>query len=249
MFLILRMLTGIAAWVWCRKRRRANSQTASWYDSATLGEWCGSDTHCIRCRTNGDCDSCDTIDGRHMDAVAEHAQTCDSCADLTKNESLTMHPTTHLLYCERCLRQGAGEEWAYKVWECGCGVSPVYTDTDCAKQLCPDCGDSMVSQWPTTTETVARHRRAKKRSPYRHGWYSVENDRALGHYYCTAVNGGTVRVTNVTQEPTGGLAGWPDAVYMGEVVPPDEGGICRSPERFGKPWKPPWEVRNPCRSS
>lgn len=155
---------------------------------------------------DGDCDACDTIDGRWMNAIAEYAQTCDGCANLTMNENLTMDQNTHLSYCRKCERQRDGH------------------------------------------------------SLYCHGWYSVENDKSLGHFYCTltrsgpsinvsaiaAAQGGTVMVTNVTTSPTGGLVGWPDAMYVGEVIPPDEGGICHAHERFGKPWTPPWEVRNPC---
>lgn len=101
-----------------------------------------------------------------------------------------------------------------------------------------------------------RRCRPEGKNPHRYGWYSVENDKALGHYYCTlavagTMMGGTVKVTNVTTSPTGGLAGWPDAKYMGEVVPPNEGGIegiAGWPEfymgenytSFGKPWTPPW---------
>lgn len=62
---------------------------------------------------------------------------------------------------------------------------------------------------------------------YRHGWYSAENDRALGHYFCKAVDGRVVKVTNATQSPTGGLAGWPDAVYVGELASPRP---CPGPE-------------------
>lgn len=144
---LLRLLSGLVTWVWRRKPRKRDGQTASWYESTPRGEWCGSDTRCDACRTDGDCDFCDTIDGRHMDAVAEHAQTCDSCGDLTENEGLTMHPGTHLSYCERCLRQGAGEDWAYKVWECDCGAVAVYTDTDLERQRCPGCGEPMMPQF------------------------------------------------------------------------------------------------------
>jgi len=92
-------------------------------------------------------------------------------------------------------------------------------------------------------ESALSRAKPRPRSPYRHGWYSVENDKSLGHYYCTLASGGTVMVTNVTQAPTGGLAGWPDAVYRGEVVPPDEGGIQRQHDPFGAPWTPPWAKR------
>lgn len=80
------------------------------------------------------------------------------------------------------------------------------------------------------------------RSGYRHGWYSVENDKSLGHFYCALASGGTVRVTNVTNDRNSGLAGWPDAVYVGDVVPPSEGGIVGGHERFGKPWTPSWDL-------
>lgn len=58
---------------------------------------------------------------------------------------------------------------------------------------------------------------------YCHGWYSAVNNREIGHFHCALSNGDTVMVTNVTNSgtysPTGGLAGWPDAVYVGKVVP------------------------------
>jgi len=113
----------------------------------------------------------------------------------------------------------------------------------CQGKSCPLCDAKPSRQSKPGAAEETRHRR-RLRSLHRHGWYSVENDKALGHYYCTLAAGGTVMVTNVTISPTGGLAGWPDAVYVGEVVPPNEGGIARAPERFGKPWTPPW-VRKP----
>ncbi len=151
---LLRLLSGLAAWTFGRRAAKA-ARIASWYESTSLGEWCGPDTHCKACRVNGDCDLCDTIDGRHMNAIAEHAQTCDGCADLTENESLTMNLGTNLLYCQRCLRQGAGEKWAYKVWGCECGET-VFTDTDRGHKDCPGCGGSMTSDWPSTKRRPSR---------------------------------------------------------------------------------------------
>ena len=165
---LLMLLSGLAAKAWKRLRNakgcraRAFSDAETWYESAWPGERCGSDTRCEACQPDGVCDACDTIDGRWVDAVAEYAQTCDGCGDLTMNENLTEDGSTRLSYCQKCRVSG------------GRG--------------------------------------------YRHGWYSVENDRQLGHYFCKAADGGVVKVTNATHSPAGGLAGWPDAVYVGELA-------------------------------
>ena len=63
-------------------------------------------------------------------------------------------------------------------------------------------------------------RRPEKDSPYQHGWYSVDNDRAHGHHFCKTEDGRVVKVTNATKGPTGGLSGWPDAVYAGKLASP-----------------------------
>ncbi len=118
---LLRLLSGLAARAFGAAIIESSQPDPGWYRSTSLGEWCGSDTHCDACRTDGDCDLCDTIDGRHMDAVAEYAQTCDGCGELTENESLTMNRTTHLSYCRnyrKCRSAGAvldiGLHSAYK---------------------------------------------------------------------------------------------------------------------------------------
>ncbi len=135
--------------------------------------------------------------------------------------------------CRSRPRMHRSPEADYKVWKCTCGEPPVFTDSSDNSCECPGCGGPMEN---------------RPRSPHRHGWYSVENDKEMGHYFRTLATGGTVMVTNVTISPTGGLADWPDAVYAGEIVPPDEGGISHKVERFGGSWRPPWE-RKLCRSS
>jgi hypothetical protein len=75
----------------------------NWFDQAELGEECVGDTRCPDCEPNGNCDSCDTIDGRFMEAVNEYASTCDWCAELTMHVMMRMDPETQLGYCEECV--------------------------------------------------------------------------------------------------------------------------------------------------
>lgn len=76
----------------------------SWYDDTKLGEFCGLYTHCEQCRSNGDCDACNTIDGRFIEAVCEYASTCDGeCMELTHHDLLCMDPVTQLGYCQSCI--------------------------------------------------------------------------------------------------------------------------------------------------
>lgn len=77
---------------------------SEWYKQAKPGEWCNHDTRCPEAEPNGNCDRCDTIDGRFIGAVNEYASTCDGpCAELTMHESLAMDPVTQLGYCEECI--------------------------------------------------------------------------------------------------------------------------------------------------
>lgn len=76
--------------------------TSEWYRMTTLGEFCDAVMHCENCEPSGDCDSCDTIDGRWMEAVAEYAQSCDQCGELHCNDNLIVDEATDLGYCPEC---------------------------------------------------------------------------------------------------------------------------------------------------
>ena len=78
-------------------------KVSGWFRKTKLGEECTWETHCKNCRPNGDCDSCDTIDGRYMPAVNDYASTCDGpCMELTMHERMHMDPVTQLGYCDKC---------------------------------------------------------------------------------------------------------------------------------------------------
>jgi len=166
---VLMFLSGLLVWVW---KRGDNSHVVKgtkeavcpsrpkWYLATLLGEQCGPDTHCEDCQPDGVCDACDTIDGLWFEAVAEHAQTCDGCGDLTMNEDLAVEHSTHLAYCHTC----------------------------------------------------------KANRMHLHGWYSEKNDEISGHYFCKAADGRVVKVTNSTINSDDGLQGYPDAIYVGELV-------------------------------
>jgi len=47
-------------------------------------------------------ESCDTIDGRWIEAVSEYASTCDGCGELAMHADLEMDEATQLGYCEKC---------------------------------------------------------------------------------------------------------------------------------------------------
>jgi hypothetical protein len=87
-----------------RRPTRNNTRTPSneWYRQTKLGKECNHDTHCENCKPNGDCDSCDTIDGRWIEAVNQYASTCDGCGELTMHITMTMDKKTQLGYCEKC---------------------------------------------------------------------------------------------------------------------------------------------------
>jgi hypothetical protein len=76
----------------------------TWYEETTLGDECNDETHCANCEPNGNCENCETIDGRVMEVVNEHASTCDGpCHELTSHELLSMDPVTQLGYCSDCI--------------------------------------------------------------------------------------------------------------------------------------------------
>lgn len=94
-----------------KKKQRTKLKRSSWFEEAKLSDRCTSGdvpTRCPNCKPNGDCDSCDTIDGRWIQAVCEYASTCDGCGELTMHEHMAMDPKTQLGYCEVCaLKQPA----------------------------------------------------------------------------------------------------------------------------------------------
>ena len=61
--------------------------------------------YCDECNDTGDCDHCDSIDGRWIEAVCEYASTCDGCGELEMHSAMEMDPVTHLGYCARCVPQ------------------------------------------------------------------------------------------------------------------------------------------------
>lgn len=75
----------------------------SWFEMTELGDFCSSETHCEMCESSGNCDSCDTIDGRWMEAVNEYASTCDFCCQLTSHDDMEMDPLTQAGYCPDCV--------------------------------------------------------------------------------------------------------------------------------------------------
>ena len=80
------------------------TEISDWYANTELGEDCQpSDTHCAQCEPNGNCDFCNTIDVRWIEAVSDYASTCDGpCMQLTLHESMARDPVTGLAYCEKC---------------------------------------------------------------------------------------------------------------------------------------------------
>jgi len=76
--------------------------SSAWYAATTLGAQCDGWTHCLDCKPDGDCESCDSIDGRWIQAVCEYASTCDGCGELTLHEAMQMDDETQLGYCATC---------------------------------------------------------------------------------------------------------------------------------------------------
>lgn len=76
----------------------------TWFEEVKPGKECDHDTRCPAATPDGNCDQCETIDGRYMSEVNEYASTCDGpCADLTSHVELTMDPETQLGYCADCI--------------------------------------------------------------------------------------------------------------------------------------------------
>ena len=78
----------------------------TWYESTTLGDCCCDNTHCEDCEENGNCDRCDTIDGRWVEAVSEYASSCDGCGELTHHCQFYNVSETGLGVCRLCFENG-----------------------------------------------------------------------------------------------------------------------------------------------
>ena len=66
---------------------------------------CSKNMRCRRCKPNGDCDFCDTIDGVDMEVVNNYASTCDGCYDLTMHVDMEMEQETQFGYCPSCAKK------------------------------------------------------------------------------------------------------------------------------------------------
>lgn len=78
-----------------------------WYSLTVLDDECCYNTHCKDCEPNGNCDVCETIDGRYMEAVNDYASTCDVCCELTHHDLFAyIDPVTQLGCCESCFEKG-----------------------------------------------------------------------------------------------------------------------------------------------
>ena len=79
-------------------------ESSFWFDNAQLGDSCGYQTRCEECEPNGNCERCESIDGRWIEVVCEYASTCDGCGELTMHELMKMDMDTELGYCDLCVR-------------------------------------------------------------------------------------------------------------------------------------------------
>lgn len=82
-----------------------SGEISVWYKDATLDQeaGCSHDTRCMDATPDGNCDSCNTLEGRWIEAVCEYASTCDECGELTHHDEQTMDPITQLGYCRECV--------------------------------------------------------------------------------------------------------------------------------------------------
>lgn len=78
----------------------------TWFEKAEPGRDCTPDTRCEYAEFNGNCDACNTIDGRFMDEVNNYASTCDCCGELTSHVELEMNEENQLGTCQECLKKG-----------------------------------------------------------------------------------------------------------------------------------------------
>jgi hypothetical protein len=78
----------------------------TWFEAAEPGKECMPDTRCEDVETNGNCDSCRTMDGRGIEEINCYASTCDACGELTMHEELEMNEENQLGTCPECLAKG-----------------------------------------------------------------------------------------------------------------------------------------------
>ena len=78
----------------------------TWFEKAEPGRDCTPDTRCEHAELNGNCDACNTVDGRFMEEVNNYASTCDACGELTMHEELTMNEENQLGTCQECIKKG-----------------------------------------------------------------------------------------------------------------------------------------------
>lgn len=83
-----------------------NQEKHWWYNQANLGDECDRETRCPDAEMNGNCDTCESIDGRWITAVNDYASTCDYCSEPAMHESMLMHEKTQMGLCEDCRRKG-----------------------------------------------------------------------------------------------------------------------------------------------
>ena len=77
-----------------------------WYATARLDTECTNHNGGVRCHDcdpDGFCDSCDTFEGRFIEAIQQYATTCDGCGELTHHDLQISDPEDETLgYCETC---------------------------------------------------------------------------------------------------------------------------------------------------
>jgi hypothetical protein len=78
----------------------------TWFKKAEPGRDCTPDSKCEHAEPNGNCDACNTVDGRFMEEVNCYASTCDVCGELTMHEELEMNEENQLGTCPECLKKG-----------------------------------------------------------------------------------------------------------------------------------------------
>ena len=78
----------------------------TWFERAEPRNECSIDTRCEYAESNGNCDSCRTMDGRWMEEVNSYASTCDACGEQTMHSEMEMNEENQLGTCQECLAKG-----------------------------------------------------------------------------------------------------------------------------------------------